>query len=119
MNLVPDASLFGTQDLNGDGASFGENFVGNSDRYPGVGRNSARMPWSATVDVGVRYAIHTGLGAVELSADIFNLFNANTKSGFANAATTSNQIQFGGGAPFVQRNAGPPRQFQFGAAWKF
>ena len=40
-------------------------------------------------------------------------------TGFANAATTSNQIQFGGGAPLVQRNAGPPRQFQFGAARKF
>ena len=35
VNLVPDARVFGTQDLNGDGASFGENFVGNSDRYPG------------------------------------------------------------------------------------
>ena len=28
-------------------------------------------------------------------------------------------IQLGGGAPFVQRNAGPPRQFQFGLAYKF
>lgn len=118
VNLVPDAQIFGTQDLNGDGASFGENFVGNSDRYPGVPRNSARLPWSASVDLGIRYAI-PGLGGLELSADVFNLFNANNQSGFANAATTSNQVQFGGGAPFVQRNAGPPRQFQFGAALKF
>ena len=28
-------------------------------------------------------------------------------------------IQFGGDAPFVQRNAAPPRQFQFGLAYKF
>lgn len=119
VNFVPDASVFGTQDLNGDGQSFGENFVGNSDRYPGVGRNAGRLPWSTTVDLGVRYAIPAFHGAVELSADIFNIFNANNESGFANAATTSNQVQFGGGAPFVQRNAGPPRQFQFGAAWKF
>lgn len=119
VNLVPDARIFGTQDLNGDGASFGENFVGNSDRYPGATRNSARLPWSATVDLGVRYAIPAFAGRLELSADVFNLFNANNQSGFANAATTSNQVQFGGGAPFVQRNAGPPRQFQFGAAWKF
>lgn len=119
VNLVPDARIFGTQDLNGDGASFGENFVGNSDRYPGASRNSARLPWSATIDVGVRYAIPIPGGALELSADVFNLLNTNNESGFANAATTSNQVQFGGGAPFVQRNAGPPRQFQFGAAYKF
>lgn len=119
VNLVPDATLFGTQDLNGDGASFGENFIGNSDRYPGETRNSGRLPWSATVDIGVRYAVPTFGGRLEISADIFNIFNRNNKSGFANAATTSNQIQFGGNVPFVQRNAGPPRQFQFGAAWKF
>lgn len=119
VNLVPDSALFGTQDLNGDGASFGENFIGNSDRYPGEARNSGRLPWSATVDIGVRYAIPASAGRLEVSADVFNIFNANNESGFANAATTSNQIQFGGNIPFVQRNAGPPRQFQFGAAWKF
>lgn len=119
VNLVPDARIFGTQDLNGDGASFGENFVGNSDRYPGAARNSARLPWAATLDLGLRYGLPTFGGKLELSADIFNVFNTNNESGFANAATTSNQIQFGGGAPFVQRNAGPPRQFQFGVAWKF
>jgi len=119
VNLVPDARIFGTQDLNGDGASFGENFVGNSDRYPGARRNSGRLPWSATVDLGARYALPAFGGQIEASADVFNLFNANNESGFANAATTSNQVQFGGGAPFVQRNAGPPRQFQFGLAHKF
>jgi outer membrane receptor protein involved in Fe transport len=119
VNLVPDARIFGTQDLNGDGASFGENFVGNSDRYPGVTRNAGRLPWSASVDLGLRYALPAFAGKLELSADVFNLFNTNNESGFANAATTSNQIQFGGGAEFIQRNAGPPRQFQFGAAWKF
>ncbi len=119
VNLVPDARIFGTQDLNGDGASFGENFLGNSDRHPGETRNSARLPWSASVDVGVRYALAVPGGRLEASADVFNLFNANNQSGFANAATTSNQIQFGGGADFVQRNAGPPRQFQFGLAYRF
>ena len=119
VNLVPDAQIFGTQDLNGDGASFGENFVGNSDRYPGERRNSARLPWSATIDLGLRYALPVLGGRIEASADVFNLLNTNNESGFANAATTSNQIQFGGGAPFVQRNAAPPRQFQFGLAYKF
>ena len=119
VNLVPDARIFGTQDLNGDGASFGENYLGNSDRYPGERRNSARLPWSATVDLGLRYALPVPGGRLEASADVFNVFNANNRSGFANAATTSNQIQFGGGADFVQRNAGAPRQFQFGLAYKF
>ena len=119
VNLVPDARIFGTQDLNGDGASFGENYLGNSDRYPGERRNSARLPWSASVDLGVRYALAVSGGQLEASADVFNLFNANNQSGFANAATTSNQIQLGGGADFVQRNAAPPRQFQFGLAYKF
>jgi outer membrane receptor protein involved in Fe transport len=119
VNLVPDARIFGTQDLNGDGQSFGENFVGNSDRYPGAARNSARLPWSASVDLGLRYALPALAGKLELSADVFNVFNTNNESGFANAATTSNQVQFGGGASFTQRNAGPPRQFQFGVAFKF
>ncbi|MDZ4137784.1 MAG: TonB-dependent receptor, partial [Erythrobacter sp.] len=119
VNLVPDALIFGTQDLNGDGASFGENFVGNSDRFPGASRNSERLPWSATVDLGLRYALPVLGRRIEVSADVFNLLNTNNESGFANAATTSNQVQFGGGAPFVQRNAGPPRQFQFGLAMKF
>jgi hypothetical protein len=118
VNLVPDAALFGTRDLNGDGASFGESFVGNSDRYPGVSRNAARLPWSTTVDLGARYALPVSRGTLEASLDVFNLLDANNQSGFANAATTSNQIQFGGGADFVQRNAAPPRQFQFGLMWK-
>jgi len=119
VNLAPDARIFGTQDLNGDGTSFGENFVGNSDRYPGERRNSARLPWSATIDMGVRYAHPVLGGRIEASADVLNLLNANNESGFANAANTSNQVQFGGGAPFVQRNAAPPRQFQFGLTYRF
>ncbi|OYY71809.1 TonB-dependent receptor domain-containing protein [Sphingomonas sp. 28-63-12] len=119
VNLVPDASIFGTQDLNGSGFSFGQQYVGNANRYPGEGRNSGRLGWSRTVDLGLRYQVPILNRGLTLSADIFNLFNANNLSGFANAATTSNQVQFGGGAPFVQRNAGPPRQFQFGASWSF
>ncbi len=114
VNLVPDARVFGTQDLNGDGASFGENFVGNSDRYPGARRNSERLSWSKTVDLGARYRFDVAGFELELSVDVFNVLDENNESGFANAATSSNQVQFGGGEPFVQRNAGPARQFQFG-----
>jgi hypothetical protein len=93
--------------------------VGNSDRYPGAGRNSGRLPWSTTVDIGLRYALPAFEGTVQLSADVFNVFNANNESGFANAASSSNQVQFGGDSAFVQRNAAAPRQFQFGVAWRF
>ncbi|AMK21660.1 TonB-dependent receptor domain-containing protein [Sphingobium sp. TKS] len=119
VNLIPDASIFGTQDLSGLGQSFGVSYVGSSDRYPGATRNSGRLPWSKTVDIGLRYALPMLGGRFEVSADIFNVFNTNNWSGFANAATTSNQIQFGGSAPYVQRNSGPPREFQFGASYKF
>lgn len=118
INYVPDASIFGTQDLNGDGQSFGATYVGNSDRYPGFRRNSGRLHWSSTIDLGLRYYIPVSNGTVQVTADVFNLFNSNNVSGFANAATTSNQTQFGNQA-FAQRTAAPPRQFQFGLSWKY
>ena len=77
------------------------------------------MPWSKSIDLGLRYDWLLAGQTLQLSADVFNVFDWNNLSGFANAATTSNQIQFGGDAPFMQRNAGPPRQFQFGVAWQF
>lgn len=118
INLIPDATIFGTTDLNGDGASFTDAYLGNSDRAPGVSRNSDRLPWSITFDLGLRYQPHIGSGRLELSADVFNLLNRNNLSGFANSATQSNQIQVFG-QPFAQRNAGAPRQFQFGMRYLF
>jgi hypothetical protein len=53
-----------------------------------------------------------------VSADVFNVFDEVNLSGFANSATQSNQIQVGG-QPFVERNAGAPRQFQFGLRYAF
>jgi hypothetical protein len=118
INAIPDATIFGTTDLNGDGASFSDAYLGNSDRAPGVSRNSGRLPWSKTVDLGVRYAPSLGEGKIELAVDVFNLFNHTNLSGFANSATQSNQIQVYG-QPFVERNAGPPRQFQLGVRYLF
>jgi hypothetical protein len=118
INLIPDTSIFGTTDLNGDGASFSSAYLGNSDRAPGVARNSGRLPWSSVVDLGLRWNIAAGPGTVEVSADVFNLFDEVNLSGFANSATQSNQIQVGG-QPFVERNAGAPRQFQFGLRYAF
>jgi hypothetical protein len=118
INLIPDTGIYGTTDLNGDGASFADAYLGNSDRAPGVSRNAGRLPWSATIDLGLRYSPRIGDGKLELSADVFNLLNRENLSGFANSATQSNQIQVFG-QPFTRRNAGAPRQFQFGLRYLF
>jgi outer membrane receptor for ferrienterochelin and colicin len=122
INRVPDASVFGTSDLNGDGRSFGDAYVGNSDRHPGEERNGDRLPWSNSFDLAVEYTIPTGEGAqFLLGAQVFNLLNAENLSGYSNNATQSNQIQTGSAESglLIRRNAAPPRQFQFSARWTF
>ncbi len=116
INRIPDATIYGTTDLNGDGASFGDAYVGNSDRFPGESRNSDRLPWSTNFDIGIQYDFQLGNSQLELRADIFNIFNVQNLSGYSNNATQSNQIQVGSRASgvLVRRNAGAPRQFQFG-----
>ena len=118
INYIPDASIFGTTDVYGDGRSFSDSYLGNAARAPGVSRNSGRLPWGKTVDLSLRYAPKIGPGRLEWSADVFNVLNASNLTGYANAATQSNQIQVYG-QPFTQRNAGPPRQFQFGVRYWF
>lgn len=110
-----------TTDLNGDGASFGDAYVGNSDRYPGEGRNNDRLPLSNNFDLGVQYNFRIGNSRLELRADIFNIFNTQNLSGYSNNATQSNQIQAGpkSSGVLVQKNAGAPRQFQFGVRYAF
>lgn len=102
-----------TTDLNGDGASFGDDFVGNSDRFPRESRNNDRLPWSFNFDLGVQHQFKlTEETKLELRADIFNVLNVENLSGYSNNATQSNQIQQGSASSgrFIQRNAGPPRQ---------
>lgn len=119
INLAPNANLFGTSDINGDGLSFADQFTGNPDRFPGVSRNSDRLPWSYTLDFGVGYVFnHLGSGSLEVRADFFNLFNTNNESGFPVNFTASNQIQVFG-EPRVQNSAASPRAFQFSAKYKF
>ncbi len=113
---------FGTTDLNGDGSGFGDAYQGNSDRYPGESRNNDRLPWSTTFDVGLQHQFKISENnKIALRADIFNVFNAENLSGYSNNATQSNQIQGGSKASglFTQRNASPPRQFQFGVRYLF
>lgn len=119
VNRIPDAQRYGTTDLNGDGRSFGDAYVGNSDRYPGESRNSDRLPWNNLFDIAAEYRFpRTGL---LLRADVFNLFNAQNMSGYSNNATQSNQVQVGAAASglLVRRNAAPPRQFQFSLRFAF
>ena len=115
--LNPDGTPATTSDLNGDGSSFSSAYQGNTDRYPGQGRNSDRLPWSKTFDVGAQYSLRFGpkTSRLQLTADVFNVFNTQNLSGYANNATQSNQIQVGPpSAGIVRRNAAAPRQFQFG-----
>lgn len=120
INRIPIG--FGTTDLNGDGSGFSDAYQGNSDRYPGESRNSDRLPWSTTFDLGVQHQLKITEGSkLELRADVFNIFNAENLSGYSNNATQSNQIQGGSAASglFTKRNASPPRQFQFGVRYLF
>jgi hypothetical protein len=120
INWVPDASVFGTRNLNGDVQGFTTTYTGNTDRWPGASRNSGRLPWSARFDLSVQYGWPVGGGRVVARADVFNVLNTKTLSGFANNATQSNQIQVGPpGSDVVEKNAGPPRQFQFGLRYEF
>jgi len=115
INRIPDATIWGTTDLNGDGRAYGDAYVGNSDRWPGEPRNSDRLPWSSVWDLGLAYRVPVGGGELELRVDVFNLFNESNYSGYSNNATQSNQIQVGpADSGYVVRNTGPRRQFQLG-----
>jgi len=115
-----DEICFGTRDLNGDGTYRGGQYVGASDRFPGASRNTDRLPWSYRFDLSVQYGWPIGGGRVVVRADVFNVLNTKNLSGYANNATQSNQIQVGPpGSDIEEKNAGPPRQFQFGLRYEF
>lgn len=121
VNLTADGDRFGTTDLNGDGGSVAAQYTGAPDRYPGVARNSERLPWATVVDLGIGYRFKWNDDqSLELRADVFNLFNITNYSGYTSNFTQSNQFQTGpAGSPYVYRNAGRPRQFQFSLRYLF
>ena len=120
VNRIPDATIYGTADLNGDGAGFAENYSGNSDRFPGASRNSDRLPWSYNFDVSLEYRLPVAGNHLAFTADVFNLLDTRNLSGYSNNATQSNQIQVGAaGSGIVQRNADAPRQVQLGLRYLF
>lgn len=107
-------NLEGKGNFYGHGPQFGDGYAGNLDRYPGVERNGERLPSFFQVDLGAAYPIDLGNVAIELRADVFNLFNTVNYSGYFANATETNRAQIGRpGDPIVYRSAGPPRQFQF------
>ncbi|CAH0999112.1 hypothetical protein LEM8419_00408 [Neolewinella maritima] len=120
VNRIPDATLYGTADLNGDGTGFAENYTGNSDRFPGEGRNNDRLPWSYNFDLALEYRLPVAANHIGLTLDVFNLLDTRNLSGYSNNATQSNQIQVGAaGSGIVQRNADAPRQVQLGLRYLF
>ncbi len=115
---VASAAVFGTTDLNGDGESFGL----PADRWPGEPKSGDRLPWATTFDLSIRYQIKlSGSNIIEISADIFNVFNAQNFSGYNTTRGVSNLSQVGpmSSNTFRFLSAAPPRQFQFGARYIF
>jgi len=109
------------RDLDGSGDIFGNGFVGNYDRFPGVARNDERLPSSTQVAVSAEYGVPIGAGDLNLRADIFNLFNTLVVSGFSNGIPGGGpRTQVGRpGDSVVFRSAGPSRQLQFSARYTF
>jgi len=109
------------RDLDGSGDVFGNGFVGNYDRLPGVPRNGERLPSSTQVALSVDYGLPVGPGDLGIRADVFNLFNTRVVTGFANGIPGGGpRTQLGRpGDPVAFRNAGPSRQLQFSARYAF
>jgi len=104
-------------DLDGSGDTFGNGFIGNQDRFFGIGRNAERLPSATLVNLGAGYV----LGPVQLRADLFNAFNTTNVSGFANGLPGGGaRTQVGRpGDPIVFPSAAPARQVQFSAHYAF
>nr|MBA3467901.1 TonB-dependent receptor [Gemmatimonadaceae bacterium] len=109
------------RDLDGSGDIFGNGFVGNYDRLPGVPRNGERLPSSTQVATSLDYGVPIGAGDLGIRAEIFNLFNTRVVTGFANGIPGGGpRTQLGRpGDPVVFRNAGPSRQLQISARYAF
>ncbi len=109
------------RDLDGSGGIFGEGFIGSHDRFPGVPRNGERLPSFFNLGTSVTYLLALGGNALEVRADAFNLLNGTEWAGFATGLPGGgSRTQVGRpGDPTVLRAAGPPRQVQFSATYRF
>lgn len=109
------------RDLDGSGAIFGNGFLGNHDRFPGVARNGERLPDAWQINMSAAYDLPVGAGSLGLRAEAFNVLNRTNLTGFANGIPGGGpRTQTGRpGDPLVVTTAAPPRQFQFSARWRF
>jgi len=116
---IPINRIANRLDLDGSGGIFGEGFVGNFDRYPGVARNAERLPSAFLFNGSVGYRVEVAGSGVDLRAEVFNLLNATNYSGFANGIPGGGpRTQVGRiGDPITYTTAAPPRQFQLTARW--
>ncbi len=109
------------RDLDGSGSIYGNGFVGNHDRFPGVKRNAERLPDAWTLDGSVAWSPRLAGGALALRAEGFNLLNRTNYTGFANGIPGGGpRTQVGRpGDPMAFTTAAPPRQLQLSARWVF
>ncbi|MCZ8206368.1 MAG: TonB-dependent receptor plug domain-containing protein [Gemmatimonas sp.] len=109
-------------DLLGSGPIRGNGFIGNGDRFFGVGRNTERLPGSVTLGVSaVGRPLAQRAPGLEVRLDVFNALNSLVWGGYANGiGGGGSRTQFGRpGDPIELFAAGPPRQFQLSLRFAF
>lgn len=118
---TPINRVAGFRDLDGSGQIFGNGFIGNHDRYPGVARNTDRLPDAWTLDASVEWRPPVAGRELAVRGEVFNVLNRTNYSGFANGIPGGGpRTQVGRpGDPIVYTTAAPPRQFQLSARWAF
>lgn len=111
---TPFNRIAGFRDLDGSGPIFGNGFIGNHDRFPGVPRNGERLPDALAVHASAGWEAPWAGGRTGLRIEVFNLFNRTNVSGFAQGIPGGGpRTQVGRpGDPVDFRHAAPPRQFQ-------
>ncbi|MFO8172663.1 MAG: TonB-dependent receptor [Longimicrobiales bacterium] len=109
------------RDLDGSGPVYGNGFLGNHDRFPGVKRNSERLPDAWTLSGSAAWTPGLAGGVLALRVEGFNLLNRTNYTGFANGIPGGGpRTQVGRpGDPLAFTTAAPPRQFQLSARWVF
>ena len=90
-----------------------------NDRPSGVSRNSERTAGFAQLDLGFIRRFRIGRTSLEARAEIFNVFNRTNFSGFFNWGASGVRPDEQGTLAFQPTQAGPARQYQFGARIRF
>ena len=113
-----DATKFGgATDLNGNG-ELSYTAAGPADYQPGERRNGGgRLPSATTFDFSAKYTINVNKKpAIEISADVYNVFNTENLTGYPTGRASNNTVQVGSRSSntITKRGSAPPRQFQFG-----